>query len=227
MLHLRSYNNLVLASLTFGVLASASLYTSAANAAAVRTLADLESITFYERTGGTEPTAYTFLKDGLELTTMLADPLSLTNNDISGASTEYYDVFYSDFDGSFNLDGEFLTISGVFQQVFPAGGGLNLAEIALNFSSGPVEYGNYVASFFAAGDNAYPGTVGNAIDGNLLTHTAMGNTSSSDQRLRVTLGFLSSSGPPPVSNVPVPAAVWLFGTALAGFVGISRRRKIA
>lgn len=29
------------------------------------------------------------------------------------------------------------------------------------------------------------------------------------------------------STVPVPAAAWLFGTALIGFVGMSRRRKIA
>ena len=27
--------------------------------------------------------------------------------------------------------------------------------------------------------------------------------------------------------VPVPAAVWLFGTALIGFIGVSRRRKVA
>ena len=31
----------------------------------------------------------------------------------------------------------------------------------------------------------------------------------------------------PPSPVPVPAAVWLFGTALIGFVGMSRRRKVA
>jgi hypothetical protein len=30
-----------------------------------------------------------------------------------------------------------------------------------------------------------------------------------------------------ISPVPVPAAVWLFGTALIGFVGMSRRRKVA
>ena len=30
-----------------------------------------------------------------------------------------------------------------------------------------------------------------------------------------------------VSGVPVPAAVWLFGTALIGFIGLSRRRKVA
>jgi hypothetical protein len=33
-----------------------------------------------------------------------------------------------------------------------------------------------------------------------------------------------ASNTPPV---PVPAAVWLFGTALIGFVGMSRRRKVA
>ena len=30
-----------------------------------------------------------------------------------------------------------------------------------------------------------------------------------------------------VNPVPVPAAIWLFGTALIGFVGMSRRRKVA
>ena len=30
-----------------------------------------------------------------------------------------------------------------------------------------------------------------------------------------------------VSNVPVPAAIWLFGTALIGFVGLGKRRKAA
>ncbi|MFC1560704.1 VPLPA-CTERM sorting domain-containing protein [Pseudomonadota bacterium] len=31
----------------------------------------------------------------------------------------------------------------------------------------------------------------------------------------------------PPSAVPVPAAVWLFGTALIGLVGFSKRRKAA
>jgi hypothetical protein len=30
-----------------------------------------------------------------------------------------------------------------------------------------------------------------------------------------------------ISEVPVPAAFWLFGTALIGFVGMSRRRKVS
>jgi hypothetical protein len=39
------------------------------------------------------------------------------------------------------------------------------------------------------------------------------------------VGAISSA--PPVPQVPVPAAVWLFGSALIGFVGFSRRRKIS
>lgn len=39
------------------------------------------------------------------------------------------------------------------------------------------------------------------------------------------VGAISSA--PPVNPVPVPAAAWLFGTALIGFVGMARRRKIA
>lgn len=165
----------------------------------VRMLPGLLSITFYERTGGTEPDAFTFLVDGLELTVRLADPLALGNFDIDGATGEFYDVYYSDEQGNFELDGRYLTISGVFGQTLPAGGGLNLAEIGLNFADATTEFGNYVASHQILGDNAAQpdGNAGNSIDGDLQTHTTMGNTVGTGERLRVTLGFLSSSGPPP------------------------------
>jgi hypothetical protein len=42
--------------------------------------------------------------------------------------------------------------------------------------------------------------------------------------------YLSSEEPffkTDISPIPVPAAAWLFGTALIGFVGMSRRRKVA
>jgi hypothetical protein len=41
------------------------------------------------------------------------------------------------------------------------------------------------------------------------------------------VGAISSAPPVTIPAVPVPAAVWLFGTALIGFVGMSRRRKVA
>ncbi len=162
----------------------------------VRDLDGLESITFWERTGGAAPTEYTFLVDGTELTTRLDDPLATTNQDITGTPQEFYDVFYSDEDGTFNGDGSYLTISGVFPSPLPAGGGLNLAEIGLNFSNASVEYGNYVASFMVLGDNGNDTTVDRCIDGDLQSHTTMGNTNGATERLRLTLGFASTSGVP-------------------------------
>lgn len=165
----------------------------------VRMLPGLVSISFYERTGGMAPDVFTFLVDGPELTVRLNDPLAVGNFDIDGASGEFYDVYYSDQDGVFELDGRYLTISGTFGQALPAGGGLNLAEIGLNFEDDTTEFGNYVASYVILGDNAAQpdGNVENSIDGDLQTHSTMGNTVGSNERLRITLGFLSSSGPPP------------------------------
>ncbi len=162
----------------------------------VRMIPGLVAITFHERSGGDAPTPYTFTVNGPELTTRLADPLSDANRDIKGVSTEFYDVYYSDQDGVFELDGRYLTISGVYQNALPAGGGLNLAEIGLEYEGLPTEFGNYVASFVALGDNGAPETVDYTIDGDLQTNTTMGNTIGATERLRVTLGFESSSGPP-------------------------------
>ena len=163
----------------------------------VRALPNLAGIVFYERTGGTEPTPYAFTVNGPELTVRLADPLTEQNHDIPGATSEYYDVYYSNLDGSFELDGSYLTISGVFLQTLPAGGGLNLAEIGLQFDGAPTEFGNWVASYVALGDNKDESSADKCIDGDLQTHTTMGNTVGSSERLRLTLGFESTSGPPP------------------------------
>lgn len=162
----------------------------------VRTL-PLDSITFWERSGGDAPTAYTFALNGPELTTKLPDPMSDASHDIKGVPTEYYDVYYSDADGVFDIDGSYLTISGVFEQALPAGGGLNLAEIGLNYTDATTEYGNYVASYVVLGDNQVEANVDRCIDNDLQTHTTMGNTVGQTDRLRVTLGFESTSGPPP------------------------------
>lgn len=203
-------------------------------ALAVRLIPNLTSITFYERSGGAAPTAYTFPVASPQLTTRLFDPLGAGNSDFGGAPTEYYDVFYSDADGTFNPNGEYLTIEGVFLQALPQGGGLNLAEIGLNFSSAPTEFGNFVASFVALGNNAIPGDVGNAIDNNLQTHTTMGNTIGQTQRLRVTLGFQSSSGTPPGPSSPtaeIPTlsqwAMMLLAGAVVAVAWLLRGRRVS
>ena len=97
---------------------------------------------------------------------------------------------------STTADGSYLTIAGSFGAKLPAGGGLNLAEISLNYDDYSVEYGSFLASFLGLGDNYVPGTEPNAIDGKLETHTTMGNNvDEPDKRLRVTLGFKSSLMP--------------------------------
>lgn len=160
----------------------------------VHDIPGLESITFYETTG--QVTEYKFLVAGPELGTLLPDPLSLQNRDIQGTSVEFYDVYYSDEDGTFNPDGSYLTIGGSFGAKLPAGGGLNLAEISLNYADDSVEYGSFLASFLGLGDNYAPGSEPNAIDGDLATHTTMGNNvDEPNKRLRLTLGFKSSLMP--------------------------------
>jgi hypothetical protein len=160
----------------------------------VRSIPGLKSITYYETSGVVN--SYEFLVDGPEMTAKIAT-LSEAAHDIKGVDTEYYDVYYSDEAGSFDIDGKYLTIAGTFAHALPAGGGLNLAEISLNYEGKPAEYGNYVASFVALGDNAAAGSEQLAIDGKIETCSTMGNTTADPGKLlRITLGFASSSGPP-------------------------------
>ena len=156
----------------------------------MRHIPNMTSITFWERTTGAVPKPFTFGVYDSRLTTRLNNPLNSSNNDFFGVrGREFYDVFYSDADGSFNLDGEFVTVEGVYNLSLPFGGALNLAEVQLNFDDGSTEFASFVSNFIALGDNKSPGTVKNAVDGNLLTHTTMGNTIGQTQRLRVTVGF--------------------------------------
>ncbi|MGE0869761.1 MAG: hypothetical protein AB7P03_14445 [Kofleriaceae bacterium] len=159
---------------------------------AVRTLPGLQMINFYERTGGSSPQKYSFAVDGPELAAKLPDPLRMASRDIEGASEEYYDVYYSNAQGEPDLDGAYLTISGKYIRTAPSGGGLNLAEIELVFADHS-EYGNVVASYAALGDNKDESRVNDCVDGKLETHTSMGNTVGTTDRLRLTLGFPSTA----------------------------------
>src|SRR5712692_6417398 len=152
------------------------------------------SFNFWEVTNGLH--SYSFAKNSTQLMTRLADPLGPLNNDFVGSPTEFYDIFYSNWDGSFNLYGDFITVEAVFNSTLPLGGGLNIAEVYANFVLGTSQHATFVASFVALGDNAVPGSVGNAVDGSLGTSTTMGNTVGQTQRLRITLGFPSSPLPP-------------------------------
>ncbi|MCH2048373.1 MAG: hypothetical protein MK289_07815 [Trichodesmium sp. ALOHA_ZT_67] len=141
-----------------------------AKALSLRKVTNLESITFFERTGGTFPQPYTF---GL-YSSQLLNRLSILNSssyDFLGKSIELYDIFYSDRFGNLDINREYVTVKSVFNYGKPSGGGLNLREMRFNFADGSTEFANLVADFTVLGNNGHPRTVRNAIDGNLLTHT--------------------------------------------------------
>lgn len=196
-----------------------SLAADPAEADPIRSIPNLQSITFYEETDTLFE--HTFAADSAQMTTRLSDPLSASNSDFVGAPTEDYDVYYSDADGTFNSDGSFITITAVYSAGLPWGGGLNIAEVALNFTSGPPDRATVVSSFVTLGDNSIPGDVGNAVDGNLNTWTTMGNTIGTDQRLSVTVGDFTVGQFTGV--VPEPSGMVLMASALMGLLGFARR----
>lgn len=201
------------------------VFGTSAQAASLRSLDDLSQISIWERTFTGGPVQLFFNPDDSALTTKRSDPLSNANSDYTPQGSEFYDFFYSDADGSFNADGSYLTITAVFDNQSDAS--LNISSVWLLFVSGPDEYASEVTAF-QAGPGASPssgpniGSIANALGNDLNTTTFLGNTfgQNPDFRLSLTLGFESTR----VNPVPIPAAVWLFGTAILGLVGFSRRK---
>lgn len=154
----------------------------------VKQIEGLESITFYEVTGGLYQ--HTFSIGSFELNNRFSGHMDGSNNDFEGwANVESYDVFISDGDGTLNPDGSFITIEATFH-LSAASGGLNIAEISYNFNGGTSMYGSYISSYQGLGTSYEPNTELNVTDCNLSTYSTMGHTSaSSPEKLRVTIGF--------------------------------------
>jgi hypothetical protein len=157
----------------------------------IRRMPHLQSITFYERTEKAAPDAYTFSKDDPRLLSRVGGPLNASNADFQGVlDAEFYDVFFSDAHGNPDADGGFLTIEATFDRAAEAG--LNIAAIQVNFAHRPMALANRVMSSVGLGA-AVPSSVGNAVDGDLQTHTSMGNTYGGTQRMRLTVGLHDAS----------------------------------
>lgn len=183
-------------------------------------LPGLQSISIFEQSGAA-PIDFNFGVASTELTTILADPLGAGNRDFIGTTfgaDENYDVYYSDADGAFNANGSFLSITADY--AFAGDAGLNINGVLLRFMGGGTEFANVVSSFFAFGAFSSPATVGAAVDANLATTTFLGDTVGAPERLRLTVGFESTS----VQEIPLPGAAALLLTGL-GLLSFFRRRR--
>jgi hypothetical protein len=149
-------------------------------------------IQIYESTGTTGALGYSPVDP--DLLARLPGTLSATNKDYESNAGEYYDFFYSDADGTPNPLGSYLTIEARYDNPAPAGGGLNISGVRLDYFVGADDWANVVASFDSLGSSTYiPGSGTRALGSNTTTTSTMGNTFGTTDRLRLTLGFPSSS----------------------------------
>jgi len=182
------------------------------------TFPGLTAIAFYETSGPTLP--HFFLPNSPQMTSQLAI-LNATSNDFQGVPQEAYDVFYSDANGAFNLNGNFVTIEARYPGT-GGGGGLNIAAVDLLLGVAPFMpcRADILASFQGLGSNYIPGSELNAVDADTpapATFTTMGNTAGQASRLRITVGWKKI--------IPEPAGLGLLSSGTAGLVALAHRRR--
>lgn len=200
---------------------------SAAHAVPIRSLPGLVSVQVFEATGG--ETLFNMTPNDPVVTQKRADRLSVTNNDFLSGSNEFYDFFYSDADGTFNIDGAFLTITAVFDNDLDSGLNITRARLVSSLPTNPtIEFANTVSDFVALGTLPFPATVFNALGDTPGTTTFLGDTLGElnngrlSSRLSLTLGF-ASTRPPATIPEPSTLALFAFGLAGLGFMGWRRR----
>ena len=194
------------------------LFSQSLPAAVISTLPGLNNIRIYEVTSIVTP--YTLASGATAMNTRLAGTLGSGNSDFTGAPNEFYDAFYSNADGTFNVLGEYITIEAAYTG---SGAGLNISEVELVFS-GPSPLANNFATgvisqvFGANAANA--ASLLNIGDNNTNTTTLMGNNPSAADRMRITVGF----DEPQTSGVPEPSTYAIVGAALAGLAAKRYKR---
>ena len=165
----------------------------------LNTLEGLQSVSVFERTGSLQE--HVFAINSSELNTRLPSLFAL-RNDFQTNAGEFYDVFISNESGSFDQNGEFVTIEGIFDNN-SGGGGFNIAETRLDFSDGTFRRGLSVTHFRSKGEGAFPELVPNAVDGDLTTHTLLGESIDQNDRLSITINFFDTAATIPIFPVQV------------------------
>jgi hypothetical protein len=155
----------------------------------IRELPGASSISTFEQTGAIVEFRFDVASPALA---HRLDFLSEFNADFrgSGGISEDYDVFYSDANGTPNVDGAYLTI-----EVLYAGtdGGGNINEVRLNRQDGSFERACILSRIRSFGDGAVPVATYGAVDTDRETTTFLGQSTDQNNRLSLTIGFLSSA----------------------------------
>ena len=176
--------------------------------AAIISTPGLTAVRFWEASGPVLPFVFPF--NSPQMTTQLGNALSPSNNDFAPFAKEPYDVFYSDANGAFNLNGNYVTVEAAYPQPLPAGGGLNLGAVDLIFGSSTLR-ADILSSWVGLGNNYIAGSELLAIDADSAipsTFTTMGHTTAPHtQHLRVTVTWSRL--------VPEPTAAALVAMGLA------------
>ena len=134
-----------------------------------------------------------------------------------------------------NASGTHVGINGNYSDkwdiIYPTGALINVVS-SNSFSSFDVLYSlngsafasasAFIVSNGAGGYSIGPFGIGSFSPLQLIFN---GTASGGSYSVNVVSGGGAVVTPPNPSNVPVPAAVWLFGSALMGLVGVSRRKK--
>jgi hypothetical protein len=149
---------------------------------------NVKSITFWELSYPTGPIPYTFITNSNQMTYRFPQKPNETFNDFIGWN-EFYDVFFSDENGNYDLNGKCITIEAVFDLEKPYRGGLNICEVQLNLNNDERVFASKVTNYNFLGSNGFVDSLMNIVDGNLMTCCWMGSTLKSEDRLSITVGF--------------------------------------
>lgn len=180
-------------------------------AAAPLRLANVSYFSIYERT--TVTTEYQFAANSTEVTQKLNTIYNQTP-DFTSPAFERFDVYYSDANGNFDIDGAYLTLDCIYDG---PGTGCNIAEVVINSTgnAGPVDASSILRLVSSTG--YVSGSELLAIDGDTNTAASLGN--SEGTIMSMTFGFNTAGG----SEVPEPSTYALMTAGLAAIAWTRRR----
>ena len=187
----------------------------------IASLSGINGIRFYEQTGAVLQQV-NFTPGSTQMNTQLVGNLTTLNKDFNGSGGEFYDVFFSNIDGTFNASGHYITIEATHSN--ESGSSLNIGEVQLLFSgASPLsnDFSTGVVSYVPGTFNFVLSSLSNIGDNNVNTFTQIGLTDLPAERMRITVSFANTT----TTGTPEPATLSCVGLALLGLGAVGARRR--